>query len=70
MIKLPWGSWEMVGEESEYVAQITTAIQQCVPFYGEWLTDKRHFELFSEGFCAYVCFFFLLLARVVFVAKC
>jgi len=43
MTRMPWSSWESVGDQSEYVNQISTYIQQSVPLYAFWLTNFSHF---------------------------
>jgi hypothetical protein len=50
MIKMPWGSWESVGDQSDYVNQISTYISQSVPMYNTCLANPAHFRFFCDSF--------------------
>jgi hypothetical protein len=50
MTKMPWGSWESVGDQSDYVNQISTYINQSVPLYSYWLSNPSHFRFFCDSF--------------------
>jgi hypothetical protein len=49
MTKMPWNSWQSVGDQSEYVNQISTYLSQSVPTYAAWLKDL-HFRFFCDSF--------------------
>ena len=53
MTKMPWVSWESVEDQSEYVNQITTYVQQTVPVIMDWLMSPAHFSFFCDSFCLY-----------------
>jgi hypothetical protein len=50
MTKMPWASWETVGDQSEYVNHISTYIDQSVPIYHNWLSNSAHFSYFCDYF--------------------
>lgn len=50
MTKLPWGSWEAVGDQSEYVNQISTYAQQSVSLYVKWLGNGVNFRYLLDAF--------------------
>jgi hypothetical protein len=52
MVKMPWSSWEAVDDQSEYVNQISTYINQAIPLYQEWLSNPAHFRFFCDSFCS------------------
>jgi flagellar hook-basal body complex protein FliE len=49
MTKMPWNTWESVGDQSPYVNQISTYISQTIPMYATWLKDA-HFRFFCDSF--------------------
>ena len=49
MLKMPWASWESVGDQSEYVNQFHTYVSQSVPLYNDWLS-AIHFRYFCDSF--------------------
>jgi hypothetical protein len=52
MVRMPWSSWEAVDDQSEYVNQISTYINQSIPLYQEWLSNPSHFRFFCDSFCS------------------
>eukprot|EP01114_Cavostelium_apophysatum_P021812 TRINITY_DN7705_c0_g1_i1.p1 TRINITY_DN7705_c0_g1~~TRINITY_DN7705_c0_g1_i1.p1 ORF type:complete len:856 (+),score=183.73 TRINITY_DN7705_c0_g1_i1:75-2642(+) len=51
MSKMPWGSWESVNDQSDYVNQLSIYLQQSVPIYCNWLVDPGHFRFVLDSFC-------------------
>lgn len=49
MSKMPWGSWDTVGDQSDYVNQFSTYISQTVPLYNDWLSPI-HSRFFCDSF--------------------
>ncbi|KAF9570850.1 Vacuolar protein sorting-associated protein 53 [Mortierella alpina] len=50
MAKLPWGTIEYVGDQSEYVSQIHGTLKTCVGAIQELITNKRYFRTFCDKF--------------------
>jgi len=50
MTRVNWAVWESVGDQSEYVNQISTCIAQTVPIYHDWLSNTIHFTFFCDSF--------------------
>eukprot|EP01117_Protostelium_nocturnum_P012058 TRINITY_DN4417_c0_g1_i1.p1 TRINITY_DN4417_c0_g1~~TRINITY_DN4417_c0_g1_i1.p1 ORF type:complete len:781 (+),score=218.28 TRINITY_DN4417_c0_g1_i1:86-2428(+) len=50
MTKMPWGSWESVGDQSDYVNQLSTYINQSIPIYRSWIVNPTHFNFFCDLF--------------------
>jgi len=42
MARMPWGSWEAVGDQSEYVNQVNSMLSQYVPPVARALSDTYH----------------------------
>ena len=59
MTKMPWASWEAVEDQSEYVNQLSTYVNQTVPLYMNWLANPSHFQYFCDSFVLYVNIFSL-----------
>lgn len=49
MSKMPWVSWDTVGDQSDYVNQFSTYISQTVPLYNDWLSPI-HSRFFCDEF--------------------
>jgi len=49
MIKMPWITWDSVGDQSEYVNIINFNINETVPIYREWLSPL-YFRFFCDKF--------------------
>ncbi|KAF9581275.1 Vacuolar protein sorting-associated protein 53 [Lunasporangiospora selenospora] len=50
MSKLPWGTVENVGDQSEYVTSIHGTLKTCVGAIQELITNKRYFRTFCDKF--------------------
>jgi len=50
MRTMPWGSWETVETESEYVHQVSTYVGQSIPLYQSWIANPAHFRFFCDSF--------------------
>jgi hypothetical protein len=50
MTRMPWGSWDTVEDQSEYVNQISIFINQSIPMYIDWLPNQNHFKFFADNF--------------------
>lgn len=48
MSKLPWGTVEYVGDQSEYVSMIHATLKTCVGAIQELITNKRYFRTFCD----------------------
>ncbi|KAF9931942.1 Vacuolar protein sorting-associated protein 53 [Linnemannia zychae] len=48
MSKLPWGTVEYVGDQSEYVSMIHGTLKTCVGSIQELITNKRYFRTFCD----------------------
>ncbi|KAF9143847.1 Vacuolar protein sorting-associated protein 53 [Mortierella sp. GBA39] len=48
MSKLPWGTVEYVGDQSEYVSMIHATLKTCVGAIQELVTNKRYFRTFCD----------------------
>ncbi|KAF9117730.1 Vacuolar protein sorting-associated protein 53 [Mortierella sp. 14UC] len=48
MSKLPWGTVEYVGDQSEYVSMIHATLKTCVGSIQELITNKRYFRTFCD----------------------
>jgi hypothetical protein len=49
MVRMPWATWEAVGDTSEYVGMIDVAVQNTVPLYSTWLSST-HYRFFCDSF--------------------
>ncbi|KAK3809950.1 MAG: Vps53-like protein [Benniella sp.] len=64
MSKLPWGTIENVGDQSEYVSMIQGTLKTCVGAIQELITNKRYFRTFCDKFIeSFVSRFAINLAR-------
>lgn len=50
MIKLPWGTMDTVGDQSDYVSQIVDIIRRNVTVVGRVVANKRYFRTFNDRF--------------------
>lgn len=50
MTKLPWGSMDTVGDQSDYVSQILDIIKRNVTVVGRIIANRRYYRTFNDRF--------------------
>ena len=51
MSKMPWGSWESEGDQSDYVNQIATYTEQTATIFSRWLNNNDYYRYVLDLFC-------------------
>lgn len=48
MMRLPWGTMDIVGDQSDYVTQIQEQATRYIKVVGQTVANKRYFRTFSD----------------------
>jgi hypothetical protein len=54
MTRLPWGTMDTVGDQSDYVNKMLVIIKQYSTVVGRTIANKRYFRTFNDRFAEYV----------------
>jgi len=52
MIRIPWATLETVGDQSNYINEVTTIIDQTSTVYKQWIMNEHHYRFFCDSFCS------------------
>ena len=55
MSKMPWSTFENVGDQSEYVSNISKILTEQIPYIGDSI-PRIHFKFFCDSLVLYVIF--------------
>lgn len=50
MTRLPWGTMDTVGDQSDYISRALDIIKRNVTVSGRIIANKRYFRTFSDRF--------------------
>lgn len=50
MIKMPWSTWESLGDQSPFVGRIAEHLNSFAPLIKEWLTTPQHYQFVIDSF--------------------
>lgn len=50
MTRIPWGTMDTVGDQSDYVSQMVDIIRRNVTVVGKVIANKRYFRTFNDRF--------------------
>jgi hypothetical protein len=50
MTRLPWGTMDTVGDQSDYISQMVDIIKRNVTVVGRVIANKRYFRTFNDRF--------------------
>lgn len=54
MSKIPWGTLQSVGDQSEYITMIGSVLNECIPIMKDGLGNVKYFKMFCDKFAEYV----------------
>ncbi|KAI9138891.1 Vps53-like protein [Paraphysoderma sedebokerense] len=50
MSKIPWGTLQSVGDQSEYITMIGSVLNECIPIMKDGLGNVKYFKMFCDKF--------------------